>query len=552
MSYSYLDFIHIVVKFFCDRCFLLPENPEAKTTIILYLRRMNAFRVDARWSRLIWLLVAAVFAADLLLPPQFDVVFAYLLAHFLGIFFREKSDVLLLAVVTTVLTVIGAVVRPHDQALEQTMIERLPPIISFWAAAYFVIRFISLRDFEDQQEEKIKALFQFATSGILLTNHQGSIVMVNPAAERLFGYSEGELLDKPVEVLIPTHLGKKHTAHREHFHQTPHPRSMGIGLDLKGLKKDGSEFPVEVSLSPFKTREGTFVMAFVVDNTFRKNYENSILQQKQELTNLSNALQELNEDLEKKVIERTSELESAKNDLAVALDKERELGELKSRFVSMASHEFRTPLTSVLSSAGLAIQYAERQDFANVKKHAERIKSAVSGLNSILSEFLSLGRLEEGRLQVNRVPANIMECVAEVNEGLQNIYKPGQTFEHRHAGPETAALDCALVKNILINLISNAIKYSPEGTPILVESEVDDKRILVSVRDRGMGIPETEQKHLFDRFFRASNAANTTQGTGLGLYIVQRYAEMMGGKVGFESVVEEGSLFWVELPIEGA
>ncbi len=513
---------------------------------LFYLRTMFTFRSDTKWSRFIWLLVAAVFAADLLLPRQFDIVFAYLLANFLAIFFKEKSDVLLLAVVTTTLTIVGTVVKPHELPLQQMMLERLPPMLSFWAAAFFVVRFISLRETEAHQEEKFKALFQYATGGILLVNQHGLIAMANPAAQQLFGYEENELLGNLVEILIPTRMGSRHKEHREQFHQNPRPRSMGLWMDLKGLKKDGSEFPVEVSLSPFKNSEGAFVVAFVVDNTYRKNYENSILQQQQELASLTEALKDLNEGLENKVAERTTELEQAKNDLAAALNKERELGELKSRFVSIASHEFRTPLTAILSSAGLTAQYAERQDFENVKKHAERIKNTANGLNTILSEFLSLGRLEEGRVAVHLEETHLVDCVVEVHEGLKNLFKPGQTFELWHEGSVTARLDGNLLKNILINLVSNAIKYSPEGTQIVVDIKVDEKTTRISVRDRGIGIPDAEQKHLFDRFFRASNAVNTTQGTGLGLYIVQRYAEMMGGKVGFESIAEEGSVFWVE------
>ena len=515
-------------------------------TFPAYLRFMFIFRSDVNWSRFTWLLVAAIFTADLLLSRRFDLAFAYLLPHFLAIFFRQKGDVLLLTVITTVLTIIGGVVKPHEIPLEQMLLERVPSILSFWAAAFFVIRFISLREVEGQQEEKFRALFQYTTEGILLVNQQGLIVMANPAADKLFGYQTGELLSKPVEVLIPTRLGPRHVGHREQFHQNPQPRSMGIGLDLKGLKKDASEFPVEVSLSPFKSSEGAFVVAFVVDNTHRKNHENSILQQKQELAGLTEALQELNEELENKVAARTAELEQAKNELAGALDKERELGELKSRFVSLASHEFRTPLTAVLSSASLAGQYAERGDFENVRKHTERIKNAVNGLNSILTEFLSLGRLEEGYVTVHWEEADLRACVAEVHEGFNNLFKTGQTCEYWHTGAVGAWMDCNLVKNILINLISNAIKYSPEGVPIVVQTRVSGKTIHISVRDQGIGIPVAEQKYLFDRFFRASNAVNITQGTGLGLYIVQRYAEMMGGKVGFESTAEMGSVFWVE------
>jgi PAS domain S-box-containing protein len=503
------------------------------------------------WPRLIAMLVVSVFAADLLMPDLSSIVFAYVLAMFLAIFLKEKSDVLLLTVVTTVLTIVGALVNANDTPVNMVLFSRVLPILILWAAAFFVIQYIALREKEILQEEQFKALFQYATSGILLTNHKGVIVMVNPAAEQLFGYDKGELLGQPVETLIPRNLSQQHQQHRAYYHQSPTPRNMGIGRDLKGQRKDGSEFPVEVSLSPFKSTQGAFVVAFVLDNTFRKNYENSILSQKQELSNLSEALRDLNEGLEVKVTERTVELEEAKNELASALSKERELGELKSRFVSMASHEFRTPLTTVLSSAGLVNQYADRQDFANVKKHADRIKNAVNGLNAILTEFLSLGRLEEGRVAVNWAPHNVPECVQEVHDVLKNIFKPGQQLDYTHEGPEMSLVDCNLLKPMLINLISNAIKYSPEHTRIQLNTVADRQIRRITIRDRGMGIPLNEQKHIFDRFFRASNAVNSTNGTGLGLYIIQRYAEMMNGKVTFESKEGQGSEFVVHFHTDG-
>lgn len=511
---------------------------------------MQNFKSDIQLSRFVWALVVVIFVTDLLLPPSVEIVFAYLLAHFLAIYFKEKSDVLLLAVITTALTVAGAVLKPHEVLLEQMLVKRIAPIISFGAAAFFVMRFIALRVAESEQGEKFRALFYFSTNGILLTDQSGNIVMANPAVEKLFGYAEREIIGQKVEVLIPQRFLEKHKQHRERYHQAPQSRSMGIGLDLYGMRKDGFEFSIEVSLSPFHSTAGVFVIAFLVDNTYRKKYESSILEQKQALAKLSTELKELNESLEKKVAERTAELEQARNELSSALNKERELGELKSRFVSMASHEFRTPLTSVLSSASLAGQYAEQGDFAKVKKHTERIKNAVNGLNSILSEFLSLGRLEEGYVSVQWSKNDLNECVAEVYEGMKDIFKPGQTLEHRHVGPSEAVLDCSLIKNILINLISNAIKYSPEGAPIQVESFQDSEKVCIKVKDQGMGIPEDEQKHLFERFFRASNAANTTQGTGLGLYIVQRYVGMMGGQLFFESAIGRGSSFWVEIPVK--
>jgi signal transduction histidine kinase len=288
-------------------------------------------------------------------------------------------------------------------------------------------------------------------------------------------------------------------------------------------------------------------MAFVADNTVRTENEQRILRQNQRLEQLAGALQNLNENLEERIRERTRALEQARNELYVALSKERELGELKSRFVSMASHEFRTPLSTVLSSAALIASYADRGDLPNIQKHALRIKNSVNNLNTILTEFLSLGKLEEGKTTAQIRSMNLPECVEEVHNELKLLFKAGQSLEHRHEGAESVFLDPALLRHALVNLVSNAIKYSPENKPVMVHAKVTDQEIEIQITDQGMGIPESEKKHLFSRFFRASNAANI-QGTGLGMYIVRRYVELMNGVIGFESEEGKGTSVWMRFP----
>jgi PAS domain S-box-containing protein len=507
----------------------------------------ESWRSNTHLSRLAWLVAASVFIVALLAPPQIELTFLFLGVVFLAIFFKEKSDALLMAVVVTTMIVLACAFNPGDKTFPEKLMDRLPEIFACWAATYFVIRFMLLREAESAQEGKFSALFQYASSGIFLTDDKGQIVLANPAVETLFGYQSGEMTGKHVEDLIPARYKQTHIKHRDNYNANPHARTMGTGLDLLGLKADGTEFPVEVSLSPFKKGKDKFVVAFVIDNTYRKQYERSILEQKEVLAALSHELQDLNEQLEHKVIQRTLELEAAKNELAQLLSKERELGELKTRFVSMASHEFRTPLSTVLSSASLIATYADKSDFPNIKKHTERIKNAVNGLNTILTEFLSLGRLEEGRIQPNIAKLNLPECINEVTSELRILFRSGQTLDYQHTGPDETDLDAGLLRNILINLISNAIKYSSENTEIKLRSEITPEYIRISVRDKGIGIPLDEQKHLFTRFFRATNATNIT-GTGLGMYIVKRYVDMLNGEISFSSAPEEGTEFVVQFP----
>jgi signal transduction histidine kinase len=235
--------------------------------------------------------------------------------------------------------------------------------------------------------------------------------------------------------------------------------------------------------------------------------------------------------------------------LKQSLAKEEEVSALKSNFVSLVSHEFRTPLTSINSSADLIMIYAERNEPEKAKKHAERIKHSVENLATILGEFLSLGKLEEGKITAHLQEMDLPELINDVRDELRYSFKQGQTFKYRQEGDAMVYLDKNLLKNILLNLVSNAIKYSPEDTPICVKSTVRiPGKVRIEVCDQGIGISETDQMQLFNRFFRAGNALNV-QGTGLGLYIVKNYVEMMNGRIGCESHLGKGSTFWVEFEV---
>lgn len=391
----------------------------------------------------------------------------------------------------------------------------------------------------------LTSLFENATEGILLTNRIGKIILVNPSAERIFGYRAEELIGLSVDHLIPKRF--QHHQLREQFHQQPSNRRMGTGRDLFATRKDGSEFPVEVSLSHYKQKEESFVIAFIVDITQRKKAE-------EELKLVNELIRRLNVELENKVEERTkgltdalAQIESSQTELQRLFDRERELGEIKSRFVSMASHEFRTPLSTILSSATLISKYT-KEDQQNMRdRHLTRICESVEHLNRLLEDFLSIGKLEEGRSSLSVSDFHIGDFIAELVEEMNLHLRPGQSISVQVDGQIMITSDKRILKNALLNLLSNAVKFSKEGQAIYLISADSPTGKTFQVKDTGIGIPTADLPHIFSTFFRASNVTEI-QGTGLGLSLVKRYADLIGGTVTLETEYGKGTSVTLDIP----
>ena len=494
-----------------------------------------------------------------------------------------------------------------------------------------------------------KIVFESILEGLILVDKRGVIQLINPRTEEMFGYSEGELIGKTIEVLIPDQFRHSHVSQRDTYIEKPSKRNMGSGMNLWGKRKDDSVFPVEISLNYIKdARDETMVVALVSDISVRKRAQDEVLKINQHLEELvEQRTHELFEsellyksiaknypsgiiyllDLEYTIkfvegreLERhgkkpadcigkdylstcdapyTEEINSVLNKLIASgiadsieifkhgqyysltasllfdstgnvnrilvvennityqrknaeslehnLREEKQLSELKSRFVSMASHEFRTPLTTVSSSAGLIKRYAETQDIEKINKHADRIRSTVGHLTNLLNDFLSLEKLESGKQDIHISSFDFLPFITELKEDMTGAIKAGQEIVLE--GENTLIQsDVFFLKAVLINLVSNASKYSNEGEQITIRWKTDNDSMTIAVVDHGIGIPKEEQELMFTRFFRAGNVTNI-EGTGLGLFIVTKYLDLLNGTIKFESNLGEGSVFTIQIPI---
>ncbi len=420
------------------------------------------------------------------------------------------------------------------------------------------------RDIEKHNPGNIlQSIVETAIDCIILIDATGTILMINGAGLKLFGYSIEELLGKNVTLLMPSPHKDIHHTYVNNYLNTGEKKIIGKGREVDGLRKDGTLFPARLAVSEIILDDTHFFTGIIHDMTDIKAVQNHILQLNHELEQLVidrtielqetvNLLLETNQQLNRS-IEKHKTFEMAllatRDELRKSLEKEKELNTLKSRFVSMASHEFKTPLASILSSAALIARYENADQAADRARHVDRIKSSVTHLNNILMDFLSITRLEEGQFVPVISTFSLETVLNDLSTEADQMLKKGQKLKCQHELHQLEMqTDKNILRNILYNMISNAIKYSDEGKTIHCDVTSADKKVIIQIRDEGIGIPMADQKHIGSRFFRASNVINVP-GTGLGLNIVIAYLHALNGELVFESQPGIGTTFIISLPI---
>lgn len=406
-----------------------------------------------------------------------------------------------------------------------------------------------------QCQNILSILLDAVSEGVIIVDVHQKIVKANESVEKIFGYDKDELINKPLNILIPPKYRAGHKAHFSSFLNQKGYRQMGQGGDFFGIRKDESIFPLEIGLNYFNINQDNFVMALISDISLRK-------QQEQER-------QKLNKELEMEVEKRTKDLKKAvtnlrklnvkleienqkrieaENDAKSALKREQELNELKTKFLSLVSHEFKTPLSGILTSAMLLSKYELTEQQNKRDKHIRTITDEVHYLNNILNDFLSVEKLDKGKINYKFNEFKLSKVVNEAVYNANVLLKEGQVIKYpKDIDDISLYQDEKILELNLSNLINNAIKYSPENSIIDIDISQDDQMTTFKITDEGIGIPEHDQKHIFERYFRAENALHT-QGTGIGLNIVKGHLENLKGNILFNSTEKKGSTFVMQLP----
>jgi|GEM_PF-947741 len=361
-----------------------------------------------------------------------------------------------------------------------------------------------------ENEEKYRALVDLAPNPIVMVDNLGIITLVNKAVTESFDYGIHELIGKPIETLIPHDRRDIHTTMRADYVSNPTARSMATGLNIVLLHNNGNEIPVEIGLRPILINGEQHTLAHIIDITTHWQLEES---------------------------------------LRDALTKERELNEMKSRFVSSVSHEFRTPLASILALSETLSAYRDKLTDEQIEKRLDKVRDHINHLTEIMDDVLQLAQIQEGGVTLKPVRLNFDELCRNVIDEFELLLDDNHQIMYTFDGEKSEIeLDGKLMRQIITNLLSNAIKYSPEKGIIKVDIKQSEDNLRLSVSDEGIGIPLEDTEHLFEPFHRATNVG-TIAGTGLGLFITKEAVELHGGTIRISDQVESGATFIIEIPI---
>lgn len=387
----------------------------------------------------------------------------------------------------------------------------------------------------------LNAIIENAIDGIITINEKGIVESINPSACGLFLYLPEEVIGQNISLLIPSPDREKHNSYIENYKSSGIPHIIGHDREVLGRKKDGNIFPFRLGVSEVKFENERIFAGFIHDMSHQKEAENRLMQYTQHL-------EELVKDRTAALHETIDALTQTKEEVSSTLVKEKELNQIKSRLLSMASHEFRTPLSTIQLSSALIQRYSENLNNPKIDAHIRKIKSAIANLTVILDDFLLLEKAESNKITLQLSCFDLQQFLKEIISELKLLTKKKQKIVSLpNTENNLVKLDKNLLKNCIINLVSNAIKYSGEETEIELWTTISNTAVTINIKDNGIGIPEEDHQHLFEAFFRAHNTGNIP-GTGLGLHIVSRYVTLMNGSISFKSALNKGTLFTIELP----